>query len=130
MNEEEKEKEAITKSLEEVKTTIQKLEQKLALISDSITQMGEEAKTEKVLDLQDVNGDRKYAKTKIGQYATEFLSEKMVYSLGKVVKNEQDEEEFRRVKVDGAWVRTLEEDANYDPEEEAADNKKGKGKKK
>jgi hypothetical protein len=56
----------------------------------------------------------------------------MTYTLGKIIKNEQEEEEFKDIKIDGAWVRTLEEDANYVEEATTEkDNKKGgKGKKK
>lgn len=126
----EKEREQIQKNLDEVLETISKLEAKLEKIKSEQDLLQEEAKGEKVLELQDINGERKYAKTKSDQYSTEFLSEKMVYILGKVIKNEQEEEEFQEIKIDGAWVRTLEEDANFDPEAEAADTKKGKGKKK
>lgn len=128
--EKEKERQQINANLEEVKKTIQKLEDKLTLIQTTIDNLAEEAKAEKVLELEDKSGERKYAKTKSDQYATEFLSEKMSYVLGKVVKNEEDEEEFQALKIDGGWVRTLEEDDNYDPEAEAADTKKGKAKKK
>lgn len=83
-----------------------------------------------MLDLEDKSGDRKFTKTKADQYANTFLSEKMPYVLGKIVKNEQDEEEFKNVKIDGACVRTLEEDANYTEEANVIDPKKAKGKKK
>ena len=126
----EKERQQINKNLEEVKETIKKLDDKLKLIQTSMDEFAEEAKLEKVLDLEDKSGERKYAKTKADQYANEFLSEKMTYVLGKIIRNEQEEEEFKEVKIDGACVRTLEEDANYDPEAEVTDPKKGKGKKK
>ena len=99
--EKEKERQQINANLEEVKKTIQKLEDKLTLIQTTIDNLAEEAKAEKVLELEDKSGERKYAKTKSDQYATEFLSEKMSYVLGKVVKNEEDEEEFQALKIDG-----------------------------
>ena len=41
-------------------------------------------------------------KTKADLYANTFLTEKMSYILGKLVKKENDEEEFALVKIDGA----------------------------
>jgi hypothetical protein len=97
-----KEMQLVNKNLEEVRDTIKKLDDKLQLIQQTMEKYVEEAKQEKVLDLQDKNGDRKYTKTKADSYASEFLTEKMSYVLGKVVKNEQEEEEFKEVKIDGA----------------------------
>lgn len=126
----EKERQLLNKKMEEVKDKITKLEAKLELIQKTTDRLAEEAKADKVLDLEDKNGERKYVKTKADQYANTFLSEKMSYVLGKIVKNEQDEDEFKDVKIDGACVRTLEEDANY-VEEAQTDPKKGaKGAKK
>lgn len=126
----EKERQLLNKKMEEVKDKITKLEAKLELIQKTADRLAEEAKADKVLDLEDKNGERKYVKTKADQYANTFLSEKMSYVLGKIVKNEQDEDEFKDVKIDGACVRTLEEDVNY-VEEAQSDPKKGaKGAKK
>lgn len=106
--------------MEEVKETIRKLEVKLELIQKISEEISAEALNEsKVLELEDKSGERKYAKSKADQCADEFLSEKMSYVLGKVTKNENGDEEFVKIKIDGACVRTLEEDANYDPEAEA-----------
>lgn len=91
----------IIKNLEEVKATIAKLETKLDLIQKTSEVLIEEAKVEKVLDLQDKAGDRKYVKTKAELYANTFLTDKMSYVLGKVV-NKDDDEEVQLVKIDGA----------------------------
>jgi hypothetical protein len=89
--------------MEEVRQTIKKLEEKLAFIHKTAEELAVETVNDtKVLDLEDRTGDRKYAKTKADQYANEFLSEKMSYVLGKVIKNEQGEEEFKEIKIDGA----------------------------
>lgn len=124
----EKERQQIAKNLEEVKATIEKLQHKLDLIDKTFNEMTEEAKVEKVLDLQDRSADRKFMKTKAEQYANTYLTEKMPYTLGKLVKKENDEEEFVLVKIDRAWIRTLEEDAAF-AEEQALANEPKKGKK-
>ena len=98
----EKERQQINKSLEEVRGTIQKLDDKLSLIDKTMDQLSEEAKADKVLDLEDKNGERKFAKTKADLYANTFLTEKMSYVFGKVVKTDNDEEEFQKIKIDGA----------------------------
>lgn len=87
----------------------------------------EDARSDKVLDLEDKSGDRKFVKTKADLYANTFLTEKMSYVLGKIEKTENDDEEFKKINIDGAWVRTLEEDAAYEEElaNQAADPKKG-----
>lgn len=98
----EKERQQVQQNLDQVKDTIKKLEDKLALIQTSQEKLLEEAKVDKVLDLEDKSGERKYAKTKADLYANTFLSEKMSYTLGMVTKNEQDEEEFKDIVIDGA----------------------------
>lgn len=98
----EKERQQIAKNLEEVKATIEKLQHKLELIQKTTDDLTEEAKLEKSLDLQDKSGDRKFMKTKAEQYANTFLSEKMTYTLGKLNKKENDEEEFVLIKIDRA----------------------------
>jgi len=66
-------------------------------------------------------------KTKLENYASEFLTSKMCYQLGQVVKSETGEETIKEIKIDPAIVWTLEEDiiAKKEEEEEAL-NPKGK----
>lgn len=128
----EREKAEANKGLEEVRTSIKKIEDKIEMIKKTIEDLGTESTAEKVLDLEDKAGDRKFMKTKGDLYANTILTEKMSYIFGKVVKNETDEDEFKSIVINGACIRSLEEDATYDEEAaQAVDPKKAaKGKKK
>ena len=89
--------------MEEVRDCIKKIEEKIELIKKNVEELLTEAAEEKVLDLEDKAGDRKYLlKTKSDLYANTILTGKMPYVLGKVVTGENDEEEFRSIVIDGA----------------------------
>ena len=89
-----------------------------------------------MLDLQDKNGERKFMKTKADLYANTFLTEKSAYTLVVVRKGENEEELVEPVVIDGACIRTLDEDAKAkdeevepnDPKKAAAAAKGGKKK--
>jgi len=116
--------------MEEVKKSLGLIHDKISAIEEKVKEVTEEWKGEKVLDLLDANGERKFVKTKADLYATEFLTEKMFYSLSKVIppKEEGEEETVDPITIDGALLRTLEEDvkAAQEAEEEAANPTKKK----
>ena len=65
----------------------------------------------KVLDLLDASSERKFMKTKGEEYAHEFLAEKTIYQLAKVITNEEDESEStEEIVIDPALVWTYEEE--------------------
>ena len=135
LTEEEKKKndlEETNKQMEEVKKNLTLIADKITAIEDETKKITEERKSDKVLDLLDSNGERKVVKTKADLYATEFLTEKMYYSLAKVIEPEEEgaEETAEPITIEESLLRTLEEDvkAALAAEEEAATTTKKKGK--
>eukprot|EP01017_Pseudomicrothorax_dubius_P034373 TRINITY_DN4702_c0_g1_i1.p1 TRINITY_DN4702_c0_g1~~TRINITY_DN4702_c0_g1_i1.p1 ORF type:complete len:288 (-),score=76.17 TRINITY_DN4702_c0_g1_i1:118-921(-) len=65
-----------------------------------------------VLDLVDKTGERKYTKTKLEQRGSQVLNEKGIYYLARVIPGEkpEDEELAELLNLDGAFIRTVEED--------------------
>lgn len=87
------------------------IKEKLELIGTTKTGFEDIKDKEKVLDLQDSAGERKFIKTKADLIANTFLTEKMGYNLVLVQKNEEtEEEEVKEISIDPACVRTIEED--------------------
>ena len=78
--------------------------------------MAAEEAAPKVLDLTEKTGERKNMKGYEGQYATEVLRERKAYVLSKIVKGENEEEEIVNVVIDGACMRTPEEDIKWEEE--------------
>ena len=83
----------------------------------------------KIIELNERNGDRKHMRGGLDLSATEKLVERKAYVLCKVLRNEQDEEYTENIVVDGACMRTPEEDIKWNEEQaelEAAAAKGGK----
>jgi len=90
-----------------------------------------EADAEKTIDLRDKLDTRKYLRNALDDRADNILTTKKCYVLCKVVKNEADEEEPQDIVIDGACIRTPDEDIKWEVEQEelkAAAAKGGKGK--
>jgi len=68
-------------------------------------------------------------RTKLENYASEFLTSKMSLQLGQVIKSETGEETIKEIKLDPSIVWTVEEDivAKKEEEEEALNPKGKKG---
>jgi len=91
----------------------------------------QEAEQAKVIELTERDGTRKYLNQQKGEVADQHLRPLKAYVLAKVVKNEQDEEVVENIVVDGACIRTPEEDIVWvekqkELEAEAAKGAKGK----
>ena len=73
-------------------------------------------------------GERKYMKNSGDQYASNLLRERKQYVLAKIAKGANDEEVIENVVIDGACIRTPEEDIKWEEEQkelEAMASKKG-----
>jgi hypothetical protein len=87
----------------------------------------EEAKP-KIVDLIEKTGERKHLKGSGEAYANTLLRERKSYVLVKLSKGANDEDIEEKVIIDGACIRTPEEDIKWEEEQkelEALANKKG-----
>ena len=87
----------------------------------------EEAKV-KIIDLSEKTGERKHLKASGDAYANTLLRERKAYVLVKLKKGINDEDIEEKVVIDGACIRTPEEDIKWEEEQrelEALANKKG-----
>ena len=81
--------------------------------------MAAEAEQEKVVELSEkgIGGERKFMKNSLDEMASELLRERKAYVLGQVKKNENDEEVVEPIVVDGACMRTPDEDIKWAEEQ-------------
>lgn len=88
----------------------------------------EEETKPKVVELIEKTGERKHLKASGESYANMLLRERKAYVLVKLNKGANDEELVENVVIDGACIRTPEEDIKWEEEQkelEALANKKG-----
>lgn len=81
-----------------------------------------------MVDLIEKTGERKHLKASGEEYANTLLRDRKAYVLVKVSKGENDEEVIQNIVIDGACIRTPEEDIKWEEEQrelEAMANKKG-----
>lgn len=80
------------------------------------------------MDLSEKTGERKHLKASGDQYANNLLRERKAYVLVKIVKGPNEDETAENIVIDGACIRTPEEDIKWEEEQkelEAQNNKKG-----
>lgn len=92
--------------------------------------MIEEEKVPKVIDLTEKTGERKFLKASGDQYATTLLRERKAYVMCKISKSAAEEDVIEGIVIDGACIRTPEEDIKWEEEQKelelaASKNKKG-----
>jgi len=68
------------------------------------------------VDLSEKTGERKHLKGSGEQYANTLLRERKAYVLVKLRRGENDEEIVENVVIDGACIRTPEEDIKWEEE--------------
>lgn len=103
----------------------------MKLCEEQIVKTAEESTKERVVELCERSGDRKYMKASADQMATTLLGERKAYVLTEVRKGEDQEEYTENIVIDGACMRTPEEDLTWADEQaemEAQAAKGGKGK--
>lgn len=81
-----------------------------------------------MIDLSEKTGERKHLKGSGDQYANTLLRERKAYVLVKIGKGTNDEDVVENIVIDGACIRTPEEDIKWEEEQkelEALAGKKG-----
>jgi len=127
-----REKGEVNAALEEVKKQVEALQAKLKLLAEQVVKIQEEESKPKVIDLLEKEGTRKNMKASADQYASGLLRERKAYVLAKISKGTGDEEQIDNIVIDGACIRTPEEDIKWEVEQkerdaQAANAKGGKG---
>ena len=104
---------------------------KLKLLQEQQVKLAEEETKPKVVDLTEKTGERKHLKGSGDQYAMGLLRERKAFVLVKIGKGASDEEVVENIAIDGACIRTPEEDIKWEEEqkelEALAAKNKGKG---
>jgi len=83
-----------------------------------------------VVELNEKTGERKFMNNALDQTASEILRERKAYVLCRVKKNEAEEEVTENIVVDGACMRTPEEDIKWEEEQKELEAIAAKGVKK
>ena len=112
------------------KVAIKQFEEKAALCETHKAHQLQQAEVPKVIELNEKGGDRKYMRGSLDLVATELLRERKAYVLCQVLRNEQDEEYTENIVVDGACMRTPEEDIKWAEEQAELEAAAAKGNKK
>lgn len=90
---------------------------KLKLLGEQMQKIQEEEGKPKVVDLCEKTGERKHLKASADQYASSLLRERKAYVLSKIGKGAGDEEVIENIVIDGACIRTPEEDIRWEEEQ-------------
>ena len=83
-----------------------------------------------MLELTERTGERKHVRGSLDLSATEILCERKAYVLCQVIRNEADEEVTEKIAIDGACMRTPEEDIAWAEEQAELEAAAAKGSKK
>ena len=83
----------IKKQIEENRSTQEKIQGKIDAVKAKQGEIEDERGQDKVLDLSDQAGERKFMKSKADEQASEFLTGKCRYQLQRITKNAETEEE-------------------------------------
>jgi len=86
--------------------------------------------TDVKIDIVDKIGERKFMNTKLDQIANTFLTDKGIYYLGRLIKDDLGEEDIDLLNVDGFAMRTAEEDETATADDGVPTMKKDDKKKK
>lgn len=127
----EREKAEIQKQIDELRVHIEAYSAKAALCIKNIQKVAQESDAPKVVELTERDGARKHLHQSGEDLASNLLRDRKAYVLTRVVKNEQEEEVVENIVVDGACIRTPDEDivwAERQKELEAEALKGNKGK--
>lgn len=126
-----REKAEINQALAALRTEIAKYEDKVKLCQEQALKTQQEGEIEKLIELTEKTGDRKFLRNSSDANASTLLCERKSYVLTQVKKNAQEEEVVEKIVIDGACIRTPEEDIKWAAEQAelealAAKNTKGK----
>ena len=113
----EREKSEINAELQELRNMMKAFDEKAALCETNKTMQLEQAEVPKNIELNERTGERKHMRGSLDIVASELLRERKAYVLCQVLRNEQDEEYTQDIVVDGACMRTPEEDIKWAEEQ-------------
>ena len=88
------------------------------------------AEKPKFLELCEKTGERKHMRGSLDLNASEMLRERKAYVLCHIIKNENDEDVTENIVIDGACMRTPEEDIKWAEEQAELEAVAAKGAKK
>ena len=87
----------------------------------------EQAEVPKNIELCETGGDRKFMRGSLDLCAKDTLTERKAYVLCHVLRNETDEEYTENIVIDGACMRTPEEDIKWAEEQAELEAAAAKG---
>eukprot|EP00347_Sterkiella_histriomuscorum_P014639 403360114 len=114
--------------IDDLKKHIEAYSNKLKLLQEAQIKLAEEELKPKIVDLNEKTGERKHLKASGDSYAIQLLRERKAYVLTQIKKGANEEEVVENIVIDGACIRTPEEDIKWEEEQkelEAQANKKG-----
>ena len=123
----EREKSEINTELEQLRTLMKQFEEKSALCETHKAHQAEQADVPKNIELIEKTGERKHMRGSLDLVATELLRERKAYVLCHVLKNETDEDYTKNIVIDGACMRTPEEDIKWAEEQAELEAAAAKG---
>lgn len=126
-----REKNEINAALAVLRAEIEKYQNKAKLCQEQAIKTQEEEKREKVIELCEKTGERKFLRNSKDANASTLLCERKCYVLHQVKKSETQEDVVEKIVIDGACIRTPEEDIKWAVEQAelealAAKNTKGR----
>lgn len=113
-----------------MKKFIEQYTQKVKLCQINAKKVEEDEKTEKALDLRTKTDERKFLRNALEERADGILGPKKAYVLVKIKKNENDDEITEDIVIDGACIRTPDEDIKWEVQQEELAAQAAKGGKK
>ena len=93
---------------------IEQYSHKAKLCQINAKKIDEEEKSDKMIDLRTKTDERKFLRNALEERAEGVLGPKKAYVLVKVKKNENEEEVTEDVVIDGACIRTPDEDIKWE----------------
>ena len=113
----EREKSEINAELQELRNMMKAFDEKATLCETNKALQLEQAEVPKSIELNERTGERKHMRGSLDMVGTDLLRERKAYVLCQVLRNEQDEEYTQDIVVDGACMRTPEEDIKWAEEQ-------------
>lgn len=111
-----REKIEVQAQIEELKKQMDLYSNKLKHLQDYQVKVSEEEAKPKVIELCEKTGERKHLKASGEQYATGLLRERKAYVLVQIKKGANEEDVLENIVIDGACIRTPEEDIKWEEE--------------
>ena len=127
----EREKVEIQKQLDELKVVIDQYQAKVNLCQANSAKIQADSEAKKVIELCERTGERKHIHQSLDELASTLLRDRKAYVLSKITKSETTEDEIvENIVVDGACIRTPDEDIIWAEKQKEIEAENAKGGKK